>query len=79
MKNQPRMRFFKPVTAALVLASLSCGIGDSISTFQQPEDVRLQDSRVYTPAAETSFSALAISTVDTDRWTGVLKGAAYRI
>ena len=45
MKNQPRMRFFKPVTAALVLAWLACGIGDSISTFQQPEDVRPQDSR----------------------------------
>lgn len=77
MKNQSCMRLFKPVLAALTLASLAaCGGGDSVQT---PEETRTQDSRAFTPVSEATFSALVSTTVETDRWTGVLKGAAYRI
>jgi len=80
MKKQPCMRLFKPVAAALVLASLAaCGGGDSVTTAEVAEDVRAQDSRLFTPAPEATFAELVNSAVDTDRWTGVLKGAAYRI
>ena len=77
MKNQSCMRLFKPVLAALTLALLAaCGGGDSV---QIPEETRTQDSRPFTPVSEATFSALVSTTVETDRWTGVLKGAAYRI
>ena len=80
MKNQPCLCLFKPVAAALALASLAaCGGGDDSPTARLPDEVRPHDSRVFTPAPEASFSALANTTVDTDRWTGVLGGAAYRI
>jgi len=78
--------------AAIALASLAaCGGGDStpvasvapapapvVVQVPLPEDLRAQDSRVFTPVAETTFSALS-GTVDTDRWAGALKGAGYRI
>ena len=41
MKNQPCMRMFKPVVAALALASLAaCGGGDSVTPAQVAEEVR---------------------------------------
>ena len=41
---------------------------------------RLQDSRVYTlDQAKLPFGPLADATVQTDRWSGVLNGAGYRI
>jgi len=77
MKNYSCMRPFKPLAAALALASLAaCGGGDNV---QVPEELRAQDSRMFTPAPEATFAALVNTTVETDRWTGVLKGAAYRI
>lgn len=80
MKLQSCRHLFKPVAAALALAALAaCGGGDSTPTAQIPEEVRPQDARVFTPAPEASFGALVNSTVETDRWTGVLKGASYRI
>ena len=80
MKIQPCMRLFKPGAAALALATLAaCGGGDSITIAQIPEDARPKDARVFAPVPEASFSALVNTTVETDRWTGVLKGAAYRI
>lgn len=60
-------------TAGLLAA---CGGSDSPP---EPEELRAQDSRTYTPVAESTFAALAGSAVATDRWTGVLGGAAYRI
>jgi hypothetical protein len=64
--------------AAIALASLAaCGGGDS-TPVPLPEDLRLQDSRVFTPVVETTFAALS-GAADTDRWAGALKGAGYRI
>ena len=78
--KQKNFRTFRPFLAAVGLASLAaCGGGDSISTAQLPEDARPHDARVFAPVPEASFSALVNSPVETDRWTGVLKGAAYRI
>ncbi|CAN5789448.1 alpha/beta hydrolase [soil metagenome] len=66
--------------SAVALASLTllsaCSGDDSTPL---PEPTRPQDARIFTPAADTTFTALANSTVDTDRWTGVLNGAAYRV
>ena len=84
MINQTTLKVFKPVLAAIALATLAaCGGGDGNSTglvtIVVPEPSRLQDTRVFTPVVETTFAALNGSTVDTDRWTGVLNNAAYRI
>ena len=62
------------LATAGVLAS--CGGSDDPPA---PEETRAQDTRSFTPVAETSFAALTGSAVVTDRWTGVLNGAAYRI
>lgn len=72
---------FRPALAAIGLASLAaCGGGDNGATaVAVPEETRLQDARVFTPVAEATFAALGGSTVETDRWTGVLGGAAYRV
>ena len=72
---------FRPALAAIGLASLAaCGGGDNGATaVAVPEETRLQDARVFTPVAEATFAALSNSTIDTDRWTGVLGGAAYRV
>ena len=65
------------LTAVAALALSACG-GNS-----DPEPVaemaRPQDARTFTPVVEATFAALGNSTVATDRWTGVLKGSAYRI
>lgn len=46
-----------------------------------PEETRAQDGKTYTPAtpSATTFADLAGATVGTDRWAGVLNGAAYQI
>lgn len=82
MTIQTTLKVFKPVLAAIALATLAaCGGGDGNTTdlVTVPEPSRLQDTRVFTPVAEATFAALNGSTVDTDRWTGVLNNAAYRI
>ncbi|SNS63704.1 hypothetical protein SAMN06265795_104235 [Noviherbaspirillum humi] len=44
------------------------------------EEARAQDSRVFTvDEAALPFSSLPGSSVETDRWTGILNGAGYRI
>lgn len=63
--------------AALVLTA--CGGRDDDNNNNQPEPLRAQDARTFTPAPDTTFTALPRSTVVADRWTGVLDGAAYRI
>ncbi len=84
MINRTTLKVFKPVLAAIALATLAaCGGGDGNSTgliaIPVPEPSRLQDTRLFTPVVEATFAALNGSTVDTDRWTGVLNNAAYRI
>ena len=61
-------------TCALVLTA--CG-----SMAPGGQALREQDRRnEFAPAVrETTFAALAGSTVDTDRWSGILGSAAYRI
>lgn len=46
-----------------------------------PEETRAQDSKVYTPAAPgaTTFAVMPGVVAGTDRWAGVLNGAAYQI
>ena len=77
---------FRPTAALVALASLlACGGGSSVSVLPAPvpapapEEQRPQDARVFVPVVEATFAALAGSNVETDRWTGVLSGAAYRI
>ena len=73
------LRLFRPTLAVLGLATLAaCGGGDSVQA-PPAEPTRLQDARVFAPVVEATFAALSGSTVDTDRWTGVLNNAAYRI
>ena len=73
------LRLFRPALAVLGLATLAaCGGGDSVLA-PPAEPTRLQDARVFAPVVEATFAALSGSTVDTDRWTGVLNNAAYRI
>ncbi len=72
-----RARHTGLLAAAGALALLAgCLDGNEVV---EPEPARPQDARVFTPVVETTFSALTGSTVVTDRWTGVLNGAAYRI
>ena len=67
-----RQRLF--ALSLITLAGLSaCGGSDPV-----PEETRPQDARTFTPVVETTFDALA-GAADTDRWTGVLNGAAYRV
>ena len=80
--NQTSLRLFKPALAAITLATLAaCGGGDDtpVAVVTPPEDTRLQDTRTFTPVVEATFAALNGSAVDTDRWTGVLGGSAYRV
>jgi len=46
-----------------------------------PEETRAQDSKTYTPASPgaTTFPVLSGTMVGTDRWAGVLNGAAYMV
>lgn len=57
-------------------ALTACGGGDGPL---EPEEVRAQDSRVFTvDASKLAFAALA-DAPEADRWWGVLEGAGYRI
>ncbi len=46
-----------------------------------PEETRAQDSRTFTPQdpSATTFAAMSGVMVGTERWAGVLNGAAYRV
>jgi pimeloyl-ACP methyl ester carboxylesterase len=69
--------------SALALATLgavsACGGSDDSPPAPLPEETRAQDARTFKPTVEATFDALANSAVETDRWTGVLGGASYRI
>lgn len=82
MKTPHRLRL--AVLAATAWLAACGGGGDSppvAVTPTVPEETRAQDSRIFTPAdpSATSFAVLSGATVGTDRWAGVLGGAAYRI
>lgn len=83
MKTQNRFRFAVLAGAALLAA---CGGGgdDPVVVVPPPvvpEETRAQDSRTFTPAdpSATTFAAMSGVTVGTNRWAGVLNGAAYRV
>ncbi len=77
------LRFWWVFAGALLSA---CGGGSGIATPNpgsvpdpaQP-GIRDQDSRTFVPPVEASFAALDETFATTDRWVGVLKGAAYRV
>lgn len=69
---------FRLATVVVAGALSACGGGGDPAP-SVPEETRAQDTRTFTPVPDTAFTALAGSTVATDRWTGVLNGSAYRI
>lgn len=83
--NKPQSLGQRTALGTLLLASLAgCGGGSDDPVpippvVVVPEETRPQDARVFTPVVETTFAALTGSAVATDRWTGVLNGAAYRV
>jgi hypothetical protein len=83
VKTQNRVRFAVLAGAALLAA---CGGGgdDPVAVAPAPvvpEETRAQDSRTFTPAdpTATTFAAMPGVMAGTDRWAGVLNGAAYRV
>ncbi|WP_291009652.1 alpha/beta hydrolase [Hydrogenophaga sp.] len=79
MRLQIRFRWTALAGAALLAA---CGGGgDDPVVVVAPEETRAQDSRSFAPIdpGATTFDAMAGLTVGTDRWAGVLNGAAYRV
>jgi len=90
---QPRIRLFAPfVLAALTTAVLTaCGGGGGGDAVVVREEARAQDTRtsfaVVPPESYPDFEAgangrpgfTALAGSDTDRWTGTLAGAGYRV
>ncbi|MCW7542068.1 alpha/beta hydrolase [Aquabacterium sp. A7-Y] len=74
-----RSMFRSTVAPALALSLLSaCGGGGGDGA--EAEEARPHDQRVFTvDQAALAFPALSESSVETDRWSGVLDGAGYRI
>jgi acetyl esterase/lipase len=71
---------FKQGLSVIALAGLvACGGGGSSSVAPVAEETRPQDARSFVPPTETTFAALTGTSVDTDRWSGVLNGAGYRV
>lgn len=82
MYQYPTRRTPALAAVAVAVATLLAACGgsdDDDDNLPVPEETRPQDARTFTPVEEATFPALAGSTVATDRWTGVLNGAAYRI
>lgn len=79
MNHSINRRHLKASALALAVLALltACG-GDDDNNAVVPEAARPQDARSFTPVVETTFAALT-GAADTDRWTGVLGGAAYRV
>ena len=82
-------RTFRNTAGLALLGSLliaGCGGGSSagssapIRTVTAETETRPQDSRTFTiDTATLPFAALAGTTAVTDRWSGVLNGAGYRV
>ena len=76
------LRFETLIPVALALVCAAC----STQTQIVPEEVREQDSRVFTlSAVGATFSAMpklptdAVDMASSSRWSGILKGAAYMV
>jgi len=55
-------------------------LGACASLSPSVDDVREHDKRnAFVPATEKTFAAMSGTTVETDRWAGVLGGAGYRV
>lgn len=74
------------LTGAALLAACGGGNDDPVAPGAPgapvvPEETRAQDSRTFTPAdpGATTFAAMPGVVQGTDRWAGVLGGAAYQI
>ena len=69
-----------PKSILALVASLALGACGGSDTPPVPEETRPQDTRSFKATVETApFAALAGATMETDRWVGVLNGAAYRV
>jgi hypothetical protein len=81
VKTQNRFRFAILAGAALLAACGGGGDDPVVSVPVVPEETRAQNSRVFAPATPTAttFDAMADLSIGTDRWAGVLNGAAYRV
>jgi hypothetical protein len=67
-------------TAALLALMLSACAAQAPTRVPVPEEPRPHDARTFAPnPSAPPFTALADTAAETDRWTGVLNGAAYRI
>ena len=75
--NSSRSFAFGAVSFAALTLLAACGGGDDAAVVV-PEETRPQDARTFTPVVETTFAALTGAPA-TDRWTGILNGAAYRV
>ena len=75
--NSSRSFTFGAVSLAALTLLAACGGGDDAAVVV-PEETRPQDARTFTPVVETTFAALTGAPA-TDRWTGILNGAAYRV
>jgi hypothetical protein len=72
-----RMLALLPLIAALSLAA--CGGSDDAPQIDAaPEAQRPQDTRLFAATSTSTFAAMA-GVPETDRWAGVLNGAAYQV
>ncbi len=83
MKAQNRFRF-AVLAGATLLAACGGGGDDPVVVVPPtvvPEETRTQDSRSFTPLDPTAitFAPMANQVAVTNRWAGVLNGAAYRV
>ena len=70
-------RRLAPWLAALTLAACG-GSDDDPQVDRTPEAQRPQDTRLFSATSNTTFAAMA-GAPETDRWGGVLNGAAYQV
>jgi acetyl esterase/lipase len=75
----PSMKYRTGATIAALVCLAGCAI-NSTHNLPVPEETRPQDARKFTmPQAGLAFQPLAGTAVETDRWSGVLDDAGYRI
>lgn len=71
---------YKFYAAFLIIMAMLAGCSGSSTPLPVPEETRPQDARTFTISeAALPFTALTGSTVETDRWWGVLGSSGYRV